>query len=217
MACIELYAAGKNSLSHWKARIWLPVAFKKRHTHQNPLKPNPVSERSAYSVQNYVCFSPLTSELESFGHKSTPSERHGLRPTVQNSSYYENGQGLECRKVNFLEYLRRELLDAIHFPACSSDASAAPQTFTLTPASYSHSTSTSLHSIGFINLFVFYLSPKRILQSTVRPHQSTARPLERAASHIKVTRPPCLFRLPPWENVNRPTTPSHRMWVTSSH
>ena len=37
------------------------------------------------------------------------------------------------------------------------------------------------------------ISPKTILQSTARPHQSTARPLERAASHIKVTRPPCLF------------------------
>ena len=30
--------------------------------------------------------------------------------------------------------LARELLDAIHFPACSSVASAAPQMFTLTPA-----------------------------------------------------------------------------------
>ena len=62
---------------HWKAGIWLPVAFKKksRHTHQNPLKPSPVSERSAYPLQNYVCFSPLTSGLESFGHKSTPSHR----------------------------------------------------------------------------------------------------------------------------------------------
>ena len=46
-----------------------------RHTHQNPLKPSPVSERSAYPLQNYVCFSPLTSGLESFGHKSTPSDR----------------------------------------------------------------------------------------------------------------------------------------------
>ena len=48
---------------------------KSRHTHQNPLKSSPVSERSAYPLQNYVCFSPLTSGLESFGHKSTPSDR----------------------------------------------------------------------------------------------------------------------------------------------
>ena len=45
-----------------------------RHIHQNRLKLSPVSERSAYSLQNYVCFSPLTSGLESFGHKSTPSD-----------------------------------------------------------------------------------------------------------------------------------------------
>jgi len=30
---------------------------------------------------------------------------------------------------------QRELVDAIHFPACSLGASAAPQTFTLTAAS----------------------------------------------------------------------------------
>jgi len=28
MACIELHATGQNPLSHWKARIWLPMAFK---------------------------------------------------------------------------------------------------------------------------------------------------------------------------------------------
>jgi len=41
--------------------------------------------------------------------------------------------------------------------------------------------------------------------------------LKGTASHIKVTHPPCLFQLPPWENVNRSTTPIHCMWVTSSH
>jgi len=108
--------------------------------------------------------------------------------------------------------LARELVDAVHFPACSSDASAAPQTFTLTPASYSHSTSTSLHSIGFINYFCFFfLIPRGFLQSTAWQHQSTTRPLERAVSHIKVTHPPCLLWLLPWENVNRSTT------LTSSH
>ena len=30
--------------------------------------------------------------------------------------------------------------------------------------------------------------------------------LERTASPIKVTCPPCLFWLPPWEDVNRSTT-----------
>jgi len=47
--------------------------------------------------------------------------------------------------------------------------------------------------------------------------QTTKMTLERAASHIKVTCPPCLFWLLPWENVNRSTTLIYSMWVTSSH
>ena len=48
MACIELHDTGQNSLSHWKAKIWLPVAFKNNpgQTYLNPLMPSPVSERS---------------------------------------------------------------------------------------------------------------------------------------------------------------------------
>ena len=52
----------------------------------------------------------------------------------------------------------------------------------------------------------FFLSPRGFLQSTPRPHHSTARPLERATRHIKVTHPPCLFWLRSWENINRSTT-----------
>ena len=77
-------ATAKNSLSHWKARIWLPVAFKKNswHTHKNPLKPSQVSERSAYPLQNCVCFSPLTSGLEVLGTNLLPLTVPGLRSTV---------------------------------------------------------------------------------------------------------------------------------------
>ena len=50
------------------------------------------------------------------------------------------------------------------------------------------------------------LFPRGVLRSTTQPHQSAARQLERAASHIKVAHPPCLFRLPPQEYVNRSTT-----------
>ena len=32
--------------------LWLSKNF--RHTHQNSLKPTPVSEKSAYSMQNYI-------------------------------------------------------------------------------------------------------------------------------------------------------------------
>ena len=74
MTCIELGVIGKkNSLPHWKARIWLSWLSNK--IQDTPAKTGWSSERSAYSLQNYVCFSPLTSGLESFGHKSTPSDR----------------------------------------------------------------------------------------------------------------------------------------------
>ena len=65
-----LYHTGKQGFGY-------PCLSKKnsRHTHQNLLKPSPVAERSAYPLQNYICFSMLTSGLESFGHKSTSSDR----------------------------------------------------------------------------------------------------------------------------------------------
>jgi len=74
MACIELHATGQTL---YQSKNLATVALKKKseHTHQYPLKLSPVSERSAYLLQNYVCFSPLTSGLESFGHKSTPFDR----------------------------------------------------------------------------------------------------------------------------------------------
>ena len=104
-------------------------------------------------------------------------------------------------------------LDAVHFPACCLGALAAPQTFTFTqpatdPELAHHYIQYALSTLSFFlwggrGCFVlFVLSVERFLQSTVQPHQSTEMALERATSHIKVTHPPCLFQLPPWENVN---------------
>jgi len=114
----------------------------------------------------------------------------------------------------------REPLGAIHFPGCPSRASAAPQTFLLTAASYSHSTSTILHSKCFMisSHFSFFLSPRGFLQSTAQSYQSTEiMTFERAASNIKVTCPPCLFWLPSWEYVTQSTTLINCMWVMLSH
>ena len=152
MACIEpwsktLYHTEKQGFGPWLSK-------NSRDSQQNPLKLSPVSERSAYPLQNYIWFSPLTSGLESFGTNLLLLTGPGLRPTVQNSTWYKNGRGLECRKVNYLQCLGQGTLGCHSLstqPACSSGSSAAPQTFTLTLASYSHRTSTSLHSICFIN------------------------------------------------------------------
>jgi len=77
MTWIELVGVGQKLSTTLKSKDLAVVAFKQnsRPTHRNQLKSSLVSERSAYSLQNYVCFSPLTSGLESFGHKSTPSHR----------------------------------------------------------------------------------------------------------------------------------------------
>ena len=73
MVCTDLPATGQNSE---KQGFGYP-GFQKNstHTHQIRIKLSPVSERLAYPLQNYVHFSPLTSGLESFAHKSTPSDR----------------------------------------------------------------------------------------------------------------------------------------------
>ena len=75
MVCTDLPATGQNS----KKQGFGYPGFQRNstHTHQIRIKSSPVSERLAYPLQNYVHFSPLTTGLESFGHKSTPYD--GLR------------------------------------------------------------------------------------------------------------------------------------------
>jgi len=70
MVCIELWATGENFLT-LKARIGYPWISKKnsRRTHWSQAqfqKGQPTPCKSMHA-------SPLTSGLESFGHKSTPS------------------------------------------------------------------------------------------------------------------------------------------------
>jgi len=49
-----------------------PLAFKKiPDTPTKPAEAEPSFRKVSLPLQNYVCFSPLTSGLRSFGHKST--------------------------------------------------------------------------------------------------------------------------------------------------
>ena len=69
--------------------------------------------------------------------------------------------------------------------------------------------------VFFFSLFTV-ISVKRFLQSTGRPHPSAARPLERPAGHIKVTRP-LLIPVAAMQKVNRSMNLINSMNVTSSH
>ena len=130
MACIELY----------EARIWLPVALKKKiQTHPpKPTEAKPSFRKVSLSPAKQCMLFPLTSRLESFGHKTTPSDRPWIEAYCPKFQQVQIWVGPRMLKVNFLEYLGQENLYAIHFSSCSAGASAAPQIFTFTPASYSH-------------------------------------------------------------------------------
>ena len=84
MTCIELHDTGTNTVT-LKSKDWLPVAFNK--IPDTPLmKPSPVSERSAYPLQNMHAFlcSPLGYKV--LATNLLPLTGPGLRPPVQNSS-----------------------------------------------------------------------------------------------------------------------------------
>ena len=97
----------------------------------------------------------------------------------------------------FYSTLARELLDAVHFPACSLGASAATHTFALTLI--------ATHTELAHHYILYVLRTLSIQEDFFKvPHgHIKALTLERVASHIKVTTvpSPCLFQLPPWENV----------------
>jgi len=46
---------------------------------KNWLKLSPVSERSAYPLQNYILLFPAHLWVREFGHKSTPSDRPWIK------------------------------------------------------------------------------------------------------------------------------------------
>ena len=120
------------------------------------------------------------------------------------------------------EYLGQGICGCHSLPACSLGASAASQTFTLSAVSYWHWTSTSLHSIGFINSlhffsFFFQVDFFKVLCGHVKALPGHLKGPLALQPHQSET--PSLFipvRLPPWENVNRSTTLIYRMWVTST-
>ena len=102
MGCTELYDTGQNSLSHWKARICLPMAVKKLQTHQ--LKPAE-AEPTFRKVSLLASFPSLLCFLSLAVYKNGV-EGLGTRPTIQNRSLY--------LKMCTLHYV---VLNLIYFPS----------------------------------------------------------------------------------------------------
>jgi len=153
MACIKRYATGQNSLSHWRVRIWLPMAFKKfsPKTQWSRAQFRKVSQPLAkihmlfpahlwvreFWPQIYSLWLALDWVLLS---KILASMKMG-RPRMPKGQLPRVGQRtLGCCS-----------LSSLLFGCFSSPTNIHPH------SSYSHWTSTLLHSICFMNSFHFFL------------------------------------------------------------
>ena len=104
----------------------------------------------------------------------------------------ESGGAYKPEKSAFHSTFGRQLCDDTRLPGWLSAFPVHSQTFKPTQASFAHTNSQLSHSTSYkIFLVFFFFSVGGFLQSTARPHESAARPLQRAAGHIKGTHLPC--------------------------
>jgi len=100
MACIELYATGKNSL---KSKDLATFGFQK-------IPDTPTKPAEAKPSFRKVSLPPEILRMLFNAHRWVREfwpQIYSLSQALdwgQNASYYQNGWGLECRTVNFLEY-----------------------------------------------------------------------------------------------------------------
>jgi len=91
----------KSHISKKKAWFSQNHAFRKNHAraHFSLTRQNPALLRSAYSQQTYVSFFPITSRLESSGHKCTPS----LSAFTAGNKHLDQGN-LQCHSSSSLSF-----------------------------------------------------------------------------------------------------------------
>ena len=101
------------------------------------------------------------------------------------------GGAYKPEKSAFYSTFARQLCDDTCLSGWLSAFPVHSQTFKPTQASFAHTNSQPSHSTSYkISLvFFFFLSVGGFLQSSAQPHESAARPLQRAAGHMKGTRP----------------------------
>jgi len=102
-----LCAIGQKLSITLKSENLAVLAFIKnsRHTHPKLAEVEPSFRKVSLLPAKLHMLFPTHLWVRVLATNLLPLTGPGLRPTVQNSSQHENGQGLECRKVNFLEYL----------------------------------------------------------------------------------------------------------------
>ena len=104
----------------------------------------------------------------------------------------KSGGAYKPEKSAFYSTFARQLCDDTRLPGGLSAFPPHSQTFKPTQASFAHTnTFNELENLFTVFFFIFFLSVEGFLQSSAQPHESAARPLQRAAGHIKGTRPPC--------------------------
>ena len=110
----------------------------------------------------------------------------------------QSGGAYKPEKSAFYSTFARQLCDDTCLPGWLSAFPVHSQTFKPTQASFAHTNSRPSHSTSYKIFLVFFffvlfcfLSVGGFLQSSAQPHESAARPLQRAAGHMKGTHPPC--------------------------
>ena len=103
----------------------------------------------------------------------------------------KSGGAYKLEKSAFYSTFTRQLCDDACLPGWLSAFPVHSQTFKPTQGSFAHTNSQPSHSTSYKIFLVFFLSVGGFLQSSAQPHESSARPLQRAVGHIKGTRSPC--------------------------
>ena len=101
------------------------------------------------------------------------------------------GGAYKPEKSAFYSTFARQLCDDTRLPGWLSAFPVHSLTFKPTQASFAHTNRQPSHSMSYkiFLVFSFSLSVGGFLQSTAQPHESASRPLQRAAGHMKGTRP----------------------------
>ena len=167
---------------------------------QPKLRPVLESSTLTHPLQNYVCFLPLTTRPGSYAHKPTPCIAPRMDPSYTHSRmshYHKIGLAYKSENSGSTVPLSDNCL--IFQDGCLPFQYTQKHSSPLRQALHAQ-----IAARKFFSVFYLLSACRRISSNSAQPHESAARPLQRAPGHIKGTHPLAGFgRLPPWESVNQ--------------